>query len=149
MYVSFIGLRLTKTSLTLINRTRLRTKGQSAGYPHMNNARRILSNFIAVEGVRFQDKADSLILLVLPYTELTQARNCLFVSPYMKMLRPALVGRRTRHTQRHEMCEPTQILLRSFQVQENTFIPHQTNVILQQNAPSETKGQVKKQRPEG
>jgi len=33
MYVSFIGLRLTKTSLTLINRTRLRTKGQSAGYP--------------------------------------------------------------------------------------------------------------------
>jgi len=32
MYVSFIGLRLTKTSLTLINRTRLRTKGQSAGY---------------------------------------------------------------------------------------------------------------------
>ena len=31
MYVSFIGLRLTKTSLTLINRTRLRTKGQSAG----------------------------------------------------------------------------------------------------------------------
>jgi len=26
-------LRLTKTSLTLINRTRLRTKGQSAGYP--------------------------------------------------------------------------------------------------------------------
>ena len=33
MYVSCIGLRLTKTSLTLINRTRLRTKGQSAGYP--------------------------------------------------------------------------------------------------------------------
>ena len=33
LYVSFIGLRLTKTSLTLINRTRLRTKGQSAGYP--------------------------------------------------------------------------------------------------------------------
>ena len=33
MYVSFIGLRLTKTSLTLIKRTRLRTKGQSAGYP--------------------------------------------------------------------------------------------------------------------
>ena len=33
MYVSFIGLRLTKTSLTLINRTRLRTKCQSAGYP--------------------------------------------------------------------------------------------------------------------
>ena len=33
MYVSFVGLRLTKTSLTLINRTRLRTKGQSAGYP--------------------------------------------------------------------------------------------------------------------
>ena len=32
MYVSFIGLRLTKKSLTLINRTRLRTKGQSAGY---------------------------------------------------------------------------------------------------------------------
>jgi len=29
MCVSFIGLRLTKTSLTLINRTRLRTKGQS------------------------------------------------------------------------------------------------------------------------
>ena len=29
MYVSFIGLRLTKTSLTLINRTQLRTKGQS------------------------------------------------------------------------------------------------------------------------
>ena len=29
MYVSFIGLRLTKTSLTLINRTRFRTKGQS------------------------------------------------------------------------------------------------------------------------
>ena len=35
MYVSFIGLRLTKTSLTLINRTRLRTKGQSAGYPQV------------------------------------------------------------------------------------------------------------------
>ena len=33
MYVSFIGLRLTKTSLTLINRTRLWTKGESAGYP--------------------------------------------------------------------------------------------------------------------
>jgi len=33
VYVSFIRLRLTKTSLTLINRTRLRTKGQSAGYP--------------------------------------------------------------------------------------------------------------------
>jgi len=33
LYVSFIGLRLTKTSLTLINRTRLRTNGQSAGYP--------------------------------------------------------------------------------------------------------------------
>ena len=33
MYVSFIGLRLTKTSLSLIHRTRLRTKGQSAGYP--------------------------------------------------------------------------------------------------------------------
>ena len=33
MYVSFIGLRLPKTRLTLINRTRLRTKGQSAGYP--------------------------------------------------------------------------------------------------------------------
>jgi len=34
VYVSFIGLRLTKTSLTLsINRTRLRTKVQSAGYP--------------------------------------------------------------------------------------------------------------------
>jgi len=33
MYVWFIGLRLTKTSLTLISRTRLRTKGQSAGYP--------------------------------------------------------------------------------------------------------------------
>ena len=33
MYVSFIGLRLTKTSLTLINRTRLRTKSQSASYP--------------------------------------------------------------------------------------------------------------------
>jgi len=33
MYVLFIGLRLTKTSLTLINRTRLRTNGQFAGYP--------------------------------------------------------------------------------------------------------------------
>jgi len=33
MYVSFIGLKLTKTSRTLINRTRLRTKDQSAGYP--------------------------------------------------------------------------------------------------------------------
>ena len=33
MYVSFIGLRLTKTSPALINHTRLRTKGQSAGYP--------------------------------------------------------------------------------------------------------------------
>ena len=33
VYVSCIRLRLTKTSLTLINRTRLRTKGQSAGYP--------------------------------------------------------------------------------------------------------------------
>ena len=32
MYVSFKGWRLTKTRLTLINRTRLRTKGQSAGY---------------------------------------------------------------------------------------------------------------------
>ena len=29
----YFWLRLTKTSLTLINRTRLRTKGQSAGYP--------------------------------------------------------------------------------------------------------------------
>ena len=33
MYVSFIGSRLTKRRLTLINRTQLRTKGQSAGYP--------------------------------------------------------------------------------------------------------------------
>jgi len=33
MYVSFIGLRLNKTSLTRINLTRLRTKGQCAGYP--------------------------------------------------------------------------------------------------------------------
>ena len=33
MYVSFIGLRLVKTKSTLINRTRLWTKGQSAGYP--------------------------------------------------------------------------------------------------------------------
>ena len=33
LYVSFTGLRLTKTSPTLIDRTRLRTKGQSAGYP--------------------------------------------------------------------------------------------------------------------
>jgi len=33
MDVSLIGLMLAKTSLTLINRTRLRTKGQSAGYP--------------------------------------------------------------------------------------------------------------------
>jgi len=32
------------------------------------------------------------------------------------------VGRRTPHTQRHEMCVPHQFLLRSFQVQENTFI---------------------------
>jgi hypothetical protein len=32
MYASFIGSRLTKTRLTLINRTQLRTKGQSAGY---------------------------------------------------------------------------------------------------------------------
>ena len=43
MYVSFIGLRLTKTSLTLINRTRLRTKGQSAGYPQAQIG--ITSNF--------------------------------------------------------------------------------------------------------
>ena len=33
VYVSFIGVRSTNTSLTLINRTRLGTKGQSAGYP--------------------------------------------------------------------------------------------------------------------
>ena len=33
IYGWLIGLRLTKTSLTLINRTRLRTKGQFAGYP--------------------------------------------------------------------------------------------------------------------
>ena len=31
---------------------------------------------------------------------------------------------------RHEMCLPTQILLRSFQVEEKTFIPHQINVTL-------------------
>ena len=38
----------------------------------------------------------------------------------------------TRHTQRHEimMCVLSQILLRSFQVQENTFIPRQINVTL-------------------
>jgi len=36
---------------------------------------------------------------------------------------------------KHEMCVPTQILLRSFQVEENTFIPHQINVTVQQNAP--------------
>ena len=40
----------------------------------------------------FQDKAFSLILLVFPYTLLTQALNCLFVSTYMKMLRHALVA---------------------------------------------------------
>ena len=34
MYVSFIGSRLTKRRPTLINHTQLRTKGQSAGYPH-------------------------------------------------------------------------------------------------------------------
>jgi hypothetical protein len=33
MYLSFIGLRLTKTSLTLIDRTQLWTKGQCADYP--------------------------------------------------------------------------------------------------------------------
>jgi len=33
VYASFIGSRLTKTRLTLINHTQLRTKGQSAGYP--------------------------------------------------------------------------------------------------------------------
>jgi len=43
MNVSFIGLRLTKTRLTLINRTRLRTKGQSAGYPQAQIG--ITSNF--------------------------------------------------------------------------------------------------------
>ena len=42
-YVSFIGLRLAKTSLTLINRTRLRTNGQSAGYPKAQIG--ITSNF--------------------------------------------------------------------------------------------------------
>jgi len=35
----------------------------------------------------YRDKAFSLILLVLPYTILPQALNCLLVSPYMKMLR--------------------------------------------------------------
>ena len=44
MYVSFIGLRLTKTSLTLINRTRLRTKGQSAGYPQAQIVKQTISN---------------------------------------------------------------------------------------------------------
>jgi len=36
-------------------------------------------------------KAFSLILLVSPYTLLTQTLNCLFVSPYMKMMRHALI----------------------------------------------------------
>jgi hypothetical protein len=31
-------------------------------------------------------------LLVLPYTILPEGLNCLFVSPYMKMLRHYLVG---------------------------------------------------------
>jgi len=33
VYVSFIGLRSSKTRLTLINRTRFRTRGQYAGCP--------------------------------------------------------------------------------------------------------------------
>jgi len=40
----------------------------------------------------FQDKAFSLILLVSPYTILTRALNCLFVFPYMKMLRHYFPG---------------------------------------------------------
>jgi len=40
MHQSFIGSRLIKTRLTLINRTQLRTKGQSAGYPHFSLRRR-------------------------------------------------------------------------------------------------------------
>ena len=56
------------------------------------------------------------------------------------------MGRLTQHTQRHEMCVPTQILLRSFQVQENTFIAYQIIITLKQNAPSETEGEEKKQR---
>jgi len=39
----------------------------------------------------FQDRTFSLILLVFPYTFLTRALNCLFVSPYMKILRHVLV----------------------------------------------------------
>ena len=40
----------------------------------------------------YRDKAISLILLVLPYTILPEGLNCLFVSPYMKMLRHYLRG---------------------------------------------------------
>jgi len=50
--------------------------------------RRIFEKYaFCVSCLGYRDKAFSLILLVLPYTILTQALNCLFVSPYMKMLR--------------------------------------------------------------
>ena len=50
MYVSFIGLRLTKTSLTL---NRVRTKGQSAGYPQAQIG--ITSNYLIRHGLPRQD----------------------------------------------------------------------------------------------
>jgi len=40
------------------------------------------------------------------------------------------VGGCARHTQKHEMCVPTQILLLSFEIQENTFIPRHINLFL-------------------
>ena len=39
----------------------------------------------------YRDKAIFLILLVSPYTILPEVLNCLFVSPYMKMLRHYLI----------------------------------------------------------
>jgi len=52
-------------------------------------------------------------------------------------------GRRTPHTQGHEMRVSDLILFQLFQLQENKFVLYQINVTLQHSAPSETKGQEK------
>ena len=57
MYVLFIGLRLTKTSLTLINHTRFRTKGQYTSYPQAAAQIEITHN-------SFQRRSSSLAVLL-------------------------------------------------------------------------------------
>jgi len=67
-------------------------RGASAGVSLDEIQRRVFEKYaFCISCLGYQDKAISLILLVLPYTILTRALNCLFVLSYMKMLRHYLI----------------------------------------------------------